>query len=225
MKPWVTLASAIAPGGAKMTLVQRDDTFVIRVDNAELMSSRHHASEDALATLACEGLGPKARVLIGGLGLGYTLRTTLDLVSPAARVDVSEFVPEIVDWNRGALAHLARRPLEDRRVTVIVKDVARVIAEAPGAYDAILLDVDNGPAALSAPGNANLYGEPALRRTMAALTPGGVFAVWSAGDEHAFRRRLENVGFDVKVKHPRAHGERGTRHVVWLARVPARRGR
>lgn len=227
MKPWILLASALAPGGSKMTLVQRDDTFVIRVDSQELMSSRHHASEDALATLTCAELGPKARVLIGGLGLGYTLRTALDLVAPTARVDVSEFVPEIVEWNRGPLAHLAKRPLEDKRTHVIVKDVARVIAESPGTYDAILLDVDNGPAALSAPGNANLYGEPALARSRAALKPGGVFAVWSAGEDQRFRRKLENVGFEVKIRHPRSHGEKGTRHVVWLASVaeqPAGRG-
>lgn len=226
VKPWITLASAVAPGGSTMTLVQRDDTFVIRVGHHELMSSHHHASEDALAALTCASLGPKARVLIGGLGLGYTLRTTLDLVEPSARVDVSEFVPEIVEWNRGPLAHLAKRPLEDRRVSVLVKDVARVIAESPGVYDAILLDVDNGPAALSAPGNANLYGEPALLRSKAALKPGGVFAVWSAGEDQRFRRKLENVGFEVKMRHPRSHGEKGTRHIVWLAHAPVeRRGR
>lgn len=221
MKPWITLASVVAPGGSTMSLVQRDDTFVIRVGTAELMSSRHHASEDALATMGCEGLGAHARVLVGGLGLGYTLRTALDLLPATARVDVAELVPEIVEWNRTVLAPLAKRPLDDPRTRVIVGDVTRVIAESPGAYDAILLDVDNGPHALSAPGNANLYGEPALARAKAALRPGGVFAVWSAGDEQAFRKRLERIGFDVRVRHPRAHGERGMRHVVWLARVGA----
>ena len=218
MKPWITLASALAPGGSTMTLVRRDDTFVIRVDKQELMSNRMHDSEVALASLTCEGLGPKARVLVGGLGMGFTLRTALDKLGPHARVDVAEFVPEIVDWNRGVLAHLAKRPLEDKRVRVLVADVMRVIAEAPATYDAILLDVDNGPMALSAPGNANLYGEPALLRSKAALTPGGVFAVWSAGHSRVFHQRLENVGFDVSVRHVFAHGDSGPRFVIWIAR-------
>lgn len=222
MLPWKTLATAAAPGGATMTLVQRGDTFVIRVDRLELMSSRMHGSEDALATFACEGLEPKARVLVGGLGMGFTLRAALDRIGPRARVDVVELVPEIVEWNRGVLGPLARRPLEDARAKVLVADVARVIAESPDTYDAILLDVDNGPAAISAPGNANLYGEHALARTVRALTPGGVLAVWSAGDSQAFRRRIERAGLEVRTRHVRAHGEKGPRHVVWVGRKALR---
>lgn len=226
MQPWVTLASVLAPGGTTMTLVQRGDTFVIRVDKQELMTSRTHGSEEALAELTCEGLGPKARVLIGGLGMGYTLRAALDRLPKRARVDVSELVPEVVDWNRGVLGRLAKRPMEDRRTHIIIQDVTRVIAQAPGLYDAILLDTDNGPIALSAPGNANLYGEPALLRAKAALTPTGVFAVWSAGDSSVFHKRLERVGFDVQVKHIPARGDRGGNlHVIWLARHPGQRKR
>ncbi len=225
MKPWITLATAKAPGGSTMTLVRRDDWFVIRVDNQELMANRMHTSEDALATLTCEGLGPKARILIGGLGMGFTVRAALDLLPPTARIDVAEFVPEIVEWNRGVLAPLAKRPLEDRRVNVLVADVTRVIAESPGVYDAILLDVDNGPISLSAPGNANLYGEASLLRSKAALKPGGVFAVWAAGDSRPFVKRLEKVGFVVLTKHVRAHQDQGPRHVVFLARAVERPSR
>ena len=218
MKPWITLASAKAPGGSTMTLVRRDDWFVIRVDNQELMANRMHTSEDALATLTCEGLGPKARILIGGLGMGFTLRTALDKLGPSAQVDVAEFVPEIVEWNRGVLGPLAKHPLDDRRTKVLVADVTRVIAESPKTYDAILLDVDNGPKSLSAPGNANLYGEASLARSKAALRPNGVFAVWAAGDDRPFQKRLEKLGFDVQTKHVRAHKDQGPRHVVFLAR-------
>lgn len=220
--PWKTLATAAAPGGSTMTLVQRGDTFVIRVDRLELMSSRMHGSEDALATFALEGAGPKARVLVGGLGMGFTLRAALDRLGPRARVEVAELVPEIVDWNRGVLGPLAARPLDDPRARVLVADVARVIADAPSAYDAILLDVDNGPAAISAPGNANLYGEHSLARAVRALTPGGVLAVWSAGDSQAFRRKLERAGLAVRTRHVRAHGDKGPRHVVWVGQKTLR---
>jgi spermidine synthase len=222
MQPWVTLATARAPGGGVMTLVRRGDTFVIRIDGQELMSNRMTHSEEMLATLAFEplerdGMRNKPRFLIGGLGLGYTLRATLDRMPPGGRVDVAELMPEVVEWNRGVLAPLAKRPLDDPRVTVLQGDVGHVIADARQNYDAIMLDVDNGPSTLSAPSNATLYGTDALLRSKRALIPGGMLVIWSAGDERGFETRLARAGFAARTVHVRARqGRGGLRFVIFV---------
>jgi spermidine synthase len=220
MKPWIELDRAPAPGGGVLTLCQRDREYTIRVDGRELMGSRAHDSEERLAVAGCAGLAgvAGARVLVGGLGLGYTLRTALDGLAADARVDVAEFVPAVVLWNRGPLAHLAGAPLEDPRSRVIEDDVTTIMAGSPGAYDAILMDVDNGPSSLTVPANARLYDRAGLARAARALRPGGTFAVWSAGLDAGFTARLARAGFQTSIEHAPARGSSGRRHVLWLAR-------
>lgn len=218
MLSWKTLESVEVPGGGRLSLHAHGDDRVIRLDGRDLMSSRLHASEDALATLACAGLGPRAQVLIGGLGLGFTLRAVLDTVSAQARVQVAELVPAVVRWNREQLGHFAGYPLDDPRVEIFEGDVAACF-QKPAAFDAILLDVDNGPGALA---NANLalYGPASLRRVKHALRSRGVFALWSPGESPRFERRLHEQGFAVETHRVRARGAAGgARHVVWIARV------
>lgn len=222
MKPWRTLAEATMPGGGRLTLHAHDAERVIRIDGLDLMSSRMHGSEEALATLGLKGAPEAAHVLIGGLGMGFTLRAALDLCGPRARIEVAELAPAIVDWNRGELAAFAGRPLEDPRVTVIVDDVAKVIAANPSTFDAILLDVDNGPGALFST-NTHLYGPASLARIHASLVPSGMLAVWSAGDSAAFTAALSRAGFEVEVARTRARGTKGAMHVIWLARRRAGR--
>lgn len=220
MKPWIELDRAVAPGGSVMVLCQRGRELVIRVDGLELMGSRASASEVELARLGCAGLRDVrgARVLIGGLGMGFTLRAALRALSDDAAVDVVELVPEVVKWNRGVLAPLAGAPLDDPRVRVLEEDVAHVLKRSEGAYDAVLLDVDNGPAALTAKANARLYDAAGLARTWRALAPGGVLAVWSTGDDQKFTARLATAGFASRVERPAATFGGGRRHVVWVAR-------
>lgn len=217
MKPWRTLAEATAPGGGRLTLHARDTERVIRIDGVDLMSTRMHGSEEELAHLGLQGLRETAQVLVGGLGLGFTLRAALDRLGPGARVEVAELAPAIVDWNRGELAEFAGRPLDDPRVTVIVDDVAKVIAARPSTFDAILLDVDNGPGALFAT-NDRLYGPASLAKLHAALVPGGVAAVWSAAEAPTFTTALARAGFEVEVARTRARKTKGAKHVIWLAR-------
>ncbi len=219
MKPWEVLARASAPDGGEFVLHHRDGEFVIRVHGKELMSSRVHGSEEAMARLGCEGLGstPDARVLVGGLGLGYTLRATLDALGPRARVVVAELAPAIVEWNRGPLAPLADRPLEDARVQVEVADVRKVM-RGGAPWHAILLDVDNGPAALTRASNAGLYDSAGLSAAHAALVPGGRLVVWSAGPDARFTTRLVQAGFAVETHAVSAGKGRGTRHTLFVAR-------
>ncbi len=219
MKPWIELERVAVPGGGTLSLHQHDGEFTIRIDGAELMGTRRHNSEERLAEAALtESTPPNARVLIGGLGIGYTIRATLDRTGPRARVDVAELVPAVVRWNREILAPFAGRPLDDRRVHVIERDVAAILAECKGTYDAILLDTDNGPAALTVPTNKSLYDSGGLARAARALRPGGMLAVWSAADEPRFTTRLERAGFRVRVERPAAHGNWGFRHFLWLAK-------
>jgi spermidine synthase len=220
MKPWTELDRATAPGGAVLVLCQRGKELVIRVDGFELMGSRASASEAQLAALGCAGLRglSGARVLIGGLGMGFTLRAALRALGDDARVDVAELVPAVVKWNRGVLAPLAGAPLEDPRARVLEEDVAHVIQRSEGAYHAILLDVDNGPSALTAPANARLYDDAGLARAKRALAAGGVLAVWSTGDDPKFTARLAKAGFSARVERPAATFGGGRRHVVWVAR-------
>lgn len=195
---------------------------MIRLRGAELMNSRAHQSEEKLAVLACAGLAerPRVRVLIGGLGMGFTTRAALDVLAPDALVVVSELVPEVVDWNRGPLAHLAGNPLDDPRTEVVVGDVGVRIARARPPYDAILLDVDNGPDAFTAPGNARLYGHEGLVRARQALVPGGKLGVWSVEDDRTFTGRLRGVGFAVEQHKVAPHPGSGARHVLWICRAP-----
>ena len=222
MIPWETLGKERAPDGGELILYRRGGEFMIRVDGRELMSSRTHGSEDVLAELACAGLKDleAPRVLVGGLGLGFTLRAALDVLPSAARVVVAEIVPAVVEWNRGPVGPLAGRPLEDHRVAVVVKDVGAVLRRTKERFDAILLDVDNGPAALTRKGNHGLYVETGLVATRAALRPGGVLAVWSAAPDDVFVRRLERARFAVSTHVVPARGiGGGPKHTVFLARA------
>ena len=221
MIPWKSLDSARVPGdGTELRLYERGGEFSIRVNGCELMNSRVHGSEDALAEFACARIAglPSPRVLIGGLGMGYTTAAALHRLGAGSRVVVAELVPAVVAWNRSFLAELAGHPLQDPRVTVREADVALILREERRAYDAILLDVDNGPAGLTRKGNDRLYTEAGLAAAFAALRPAGVLAVWSASPDRAFARRLCRAGFDVDELPVRARGAGGgSRHTIWLA--------
>jgi spermidine synthase len=221
MLPWTLLGSATIPGdGGEMRLHQRGSEYSIRVGGCELMNSRIYGSEDALASLVCERLHdrPQARLLIGGLGMGFTLAGVLRDVGRAAKVVVAELVPEVVLWNRDILGAVSGHPLRDSRVTVRQEDVAAIIRGERAGYDAILLDVDNGPSALTARNNNWLYGPPGLRAAFAALRPKGILAVWSADDDPAFTRRLQQTGFTAEQVKVRARGTAGgARFRIWLA--------
>lgn len=221
MLPWRTLDRARAPDGAELVLQERNGEVVIRADGRELMSSRAHGSEETMAELGCARLRPDARVLVGGLGLGYTLRATLERLGRGARAVVAELVPAVVEWNRGPLAHLAGRPLDDPRVTVEVGDVRDVLARAPGGFDAVLLDVDNGPAALVRPANRRLYERAGIRLATRALRPGGVLVLWSASPDGPFERRARAAGLDVSAHEvpARGPGHRGPTHTLYLLRA------
>lgn len=217
---WTLLDSVQAPGGEHLHLLQRDQEFSIRVGNQELMNSRVFGSEQALAELACMRIAQRtaARVLIGGLGMGYTLAAALGALNADAGIVVAELVPSVVTWNRGLLGHLAGHPLDDARVQVRELDVAKIIRKETRAYDAILLDVDNGPEGLTRKENDWLYGLGGLNAAYAALRPGGVLAIWSAGYDPAFTQRLIKIGFDADEKRVRARGTSGgARHIIWLA--------
>jgi spermidine synthase len=221
MIPWEFLDSAPVPGsGEVLRLYQRGEEFSIRVESRELMNSRVHGSEDALAELACARIAdrPRPRILIGGLGMGYTLAAALHRLAAEAAVIVAELVPAVVAWNRGPLAHLAGHPLQDNRVTVREVDVARILEEGPQRYDAILLDVDNGPESLTVKSNDWLYTRAALEAACAALRPTGVLAIWSAVPDRVFAQRLRRVGFKVDEVPVRARGPSGgRRHTIWIA--------
>lgn len=218
MIPWERLDEGAVPGGGKLELWRRGDEYVIRVDGHDLMSSRVSGSEIALAERGCARLGEGApRVLIGGLGMGFTLAAALAALPAEAEVVVAELAPVVVAWNRGPLAHLALQPLDDPRATVHEGDVADLIA-GERRWDAILLDVDNGPDGLTRASNSRLYTDRGLCAAHAALRPGGVLAVWSAFDDPGFTARLRRAGFAVATERVRARGSRGARHIIWLAR-------
>lgn len=221
MIPWELLDSAPVPGGGEtLCLYRRGAEFSIRVDGNELMNSRVHGSEDALAELACARLAgrPSPTVLIGGLGMGYTVAATLPRLGAQARIVVAELVPAVVAWNRGVLAGLAGHPLNDSRVSVREIDVARILQTEQQGYDAILLDVDNGPEGLTRSGNDWLYTRAGLTAAHGALKPSGILAVWSAGPEPAFSRLLRQTAFTVGEVTVRARGAQGgSRHMIWLA--------
>ena len=220
MIPWEHLDSAVAPDGSAITLHRRGDELEIRANGRELMNSRLHGSEDALAELACHKMRPRQEptILIGGLGMGYTLAAALTHANDHTRVVVAELIPQVVDWNQQYLGHLAGQPLDNPRVQVRTEDVAGAIREGQKTYDAILLDTDNGPEAMTTDDNDWLYSRTGLKEAYSALVPGGVLAVWSATPEPLFTRRLRKTGFVVEEARVRAHRKkRGARHTIWLA--------
>ena len=222
MQPWEILDRAKAPDGTELVLARRGEELVVRAGGRVLMSSRQHGSEEALAALALKQVKAPRSVLLGGLGLGFALRATLDRLPPEAKVVVAELVPELVGWNRGPAAQLAGRPLDDPRVRLQVGDVASRIAEAAKAYDAILLDLDNSPSSLVLPANDRLYGPKGVRACLAALRSGGVLAVWSAGPDDAYLKRLAAAGFESSQHHAPARGKAGgARHVIFIGVKPA----
>ena len=221
---WVLIDTATVPdGGGELRLMRRGEEFVIFAGADALMNSRSSGSEKALGTMVCAGLSdrPAPHVLIGGFGMGFTLRAALDALGPKARVTVSELVPAVIAWARGPLAHLGGDGLDDPRTKLREGDVAAMIGEAHGEYDAILLDVDNGPHGLSRPANDRLYDARGLAAARRALKPGGVLAVWSSAKDPAFTPRLRRAGYDVREAHVRSSGGRkGERHIIWLAASP-----
>ena len=220
MKPRELLAVAQVPGGDELRLFRRDRDFMIVADRNELMNSRMSGSEEALATLTCARLRTRTspRLLIGGYGMGFTLRAALAVLPVKASVVVAELVPEIIAWARGPMAELTAGCLDDRRVTLVDDDVAAVIAGARGEYDAILLDVDNGPDGLTRAQNDGLYSATGLAAARSALAPGGILAIWSAADDPAFTRRLAANRFTPNPTRvsARANGK-GAQHMIWLA--------
>lgn len=222
--PWIHLDTAALPDGSgDLRLKQRGSEFSIMLGSNELMNSRLSGSEEALATLVCDRLGQRRQpsILIGGLGMGFTLRAALDHLPPDARVEVAELIPAVVAWARGPMAVVFAGSLDDSRVQVNVTDVAKAIAAGKGRLDAILLDVDNGPEGLTVAGNDQLYGAAGLHAAKVALRPGGILAVWSSGPDHGFTRRLRQAGFateEVTARARRTGG--GARHVIWLATKP-----
>ena len=226
MLPWIQLDSATIPGeGGELRLKQRGSEFSIMLGANELMNSRLSGSEEALATLSWERIKthPKPRILIGGLGMGFTLRAALAVLPEDAGVTVAELVPAVVAWARGPMAEVFQGCLDDPRVDIHRGDVGEAIRAGKAAYDAILLDVDNGPDGLTRKSNDRLYDFPGLRAARDALRPGGVLAVWSSGPDPDFTRRLKDSGFSVDAVSTRANGKRGgARHVIWLAVKPAK---
>ncbi len=223
MIPWITLDRAAIPGGGELTLVQRGAELAIRVNGAELMASRAHASEERMAVLAAERLAhvERPRVLIGGLGLGYTLRATLDAFPSSATIVVAELVPAVVTWMRGPLAHLAGHPLDDRRAVIEVADAGAILRASPGMFHALLMDIDNGPTTLIRKDNASLYASTGLASARAALVPGGVLIVWSAGPDVYFAERMRRAGFTVSVVRASSHSEgRGRGHTLFVGEKP-----
>ena len=224
MIPWVHLDKAKAPGGGELRLMQRGAEFSIRLGTNELMNSRLSGSEEALAAIPCARIRdrPAPRILIGGLGMGFTLRAALAALGDRAEIVVAELVPAIIKWARGPLAPLFGECLSDLRVSLIEGDVSGAIGSARAAYDAILLDVDNGPEGLTREANDSLYHAAGLRAARIALRPAGILAVWSSGPNRNFTQRLRDVGFGVEEIKVRANGPRGgARHVIWVATVGA----
>ncbi len=220
MTPSESLGTARVPGGGEeLRLLRRGDDFRIVLDRNELMNSRMSGSEEALATMTGERLATtRPRLLIGGYGMGFTLRAALRTLGPEASITVAELVPEIIDWARGPMAALTAGCLDDPRVQLVNDDVAALIAGAESTYDAILLDVDNGPHGLTRSANDRLYSAAGLLAAKRALARGGVLAIWSAWPDPPFARRLAQAGFAVEEVAVRARSNgKGPRHVIWFA--------
>lgn len=216
------VGTAAVPDGDPLRLFRRGDEFTIAMGGNELMSSRMSGSEEALAEMSCDRLHHDAipHLLIGGYGMGFTLRTALARLGADARITVAELVPGIIDWARGPMTSMTAGCLDDPRVEIQLTDVAQVISTATRRYDAILLDVDNGPDGLTRVGNDRLYSAGGLARAKAALRPGGILAIWSAAPDPRFSRRLKDAGFQVEEISVRARSNgKGARHLIWFARA------
>ena len=225
MIPWETLGEATTPDGTRVALKRRGHEFLLLADGRSLMPSTITGSEKALAEKGCAHLTRRTapKLLIGGLGMGFTGRAALDVLPADAQIVVAELVPEVQHWNEQWLGALAGHPLKDGRVRVEIGDALAVIRAASDGFDAILLDVDNGPAEFAAEGNDALYSQAGLYSMSRALRSGGVLAVWSAWEDGRFLRRLKALGFDVRLDRVRGHGRRGARHYIYLATM-GRRG-
>jgi spermidine synthase len=219
MLPWVHLDTAKVPGGDELKLMRRGGEFSIMAASITLMNSRMSGSEIVLAELACDRLRGRKNcsMLIGGYGMGFTLRAALSALGRDAKVTVAELVPEVMEWASGPMAELTAGCLDDPRVSIRNADVGEVIASSRGRFDAILLDVDNGPDGLSRAANDRLYDPRGLQAVRNALRPKGLLAVWSAAPNKAFHRRLSQAGFAVEEVQARANKGRGARHIVWIA--------
>lgn len=221
MNPWVLIDTAPLPDGrGDMRLIQRADEFSIMLGTIALMNSRLSGSEEAMAGLSWARISdrPRAHMLIGGLGMGFTLRAALSAFGSGAKITVAELVPKVIAWGRGPMAHISGECLRDRRVTIHEGDVRAPIRSGQGRYDAILLDVDNGPEGLTRKANDRLYDREGLANAWKALRPGGVLAVWSSAPNDRFTRRVSEGSFDVEEVRVRATGKkRGAKHVIWLA--------
>ncbi len=217
--PWEQLGLVALPTGEELTLARTGEEYSVSVNDVVLMNSRSHYSEEQLAVLGCAHLQahPKARVLVGGLGMGFTLRAALDVLAADATVEVAELLPEVVEWNREHLGHLAGHPLDDPRTWVRTEDVRRTLECASGAYDAVLLDVDNGPQAFTVQSNDSLYLDDGLRCIANALRPSGVLSVWSAWDDGSFTHCLRRNGFHARKKRVPARPRGNFIHTLWLA--------
>ena len=213
-----TLATATMPDGSCLELLRHDDNFVIQADGHDLMTSYSHGSEEAMMSLACPRPRADACILIGGLGMGYTLAATLDLMPPGGSVVVSELVPEVVEWNRGPLGPLAGHPLDDPRTDLVVGDVADVIRDSRSRFDAVLLDVDNSPDSFTLATNSRLYTPEGLATIHCSLRPRGALAIWSAGTRGNFERRLRTAGFTASTHRVRGRGKRGGHYSILVGR-------
>lgn len=226
MKTFELLGQALSRDGTALKLVRRADEYIILANGKSLMSSRMHGSEEALATFACRRAREQQKpcVLVGGLGMGFTLRATLDLLPPDAVVVIAELVPEIVEWNRGPLGPLAAHPLKDPRVRIEIDDVAITLRSRRAEFDAVLLDVDNGPAGFAASTNDALYDDRGIAAAFAALKMDGMLAVWSAREDKKFEQRLRHGRFEVEVERVRGRLQRGgPRHTIFLGHKTPRR--
>lgn len=225
MIPWKKLGTAQIPNnGGELQLSQRDKEFSIRLSGVrgELMNSRVFNSEQVLAELGCATIKdkPDAHVLVGGLGMGYTLAAALKSVSSTSKVTVAELIPEVVEWNKGPLGNCAANPLNDPRSIVHIGDVAELFENKPNSYDAILLDVDNGPEGLTQADNNWLYSQQGLEAISNTLRPEGMLAIWSAGGDSMFAIRLKKARFKVDIKTVRARPGKGSHHTIFLAQKP-----
>ncbi len=221
MKKWTTVDQALTPDGKTISLNEHDGSYAIRVAGIPLMSTRQHASEEKLAELACARVREirRARVLVGGLGFGFTLKAALTALAADATVVMAEVLGAVIAWNRNPAFPLAAEALADPRVIVLQQDVGEVIREARGSFDSIILDVDNGPAALSTDGNRRLYDSTGLHNARAALRPAGCLAFWSVAPDPAFEKLMTQAGFSVEVQRCRSHVRSGSWHTLFLGRL------
>jgi spermidine synthase len=223
VKPFERLGEARTPDGTRLEFLRHDGAYLIRADGIELMSSRRHLSEDRLAEVACAGLRgrPRARVLIGGLGLGFTLRQALRELGDDAEVVVAELMPEVIAWNAEPSYALSAAAMADPRVRVVQGDVFEVLRANPNGFDAIMLDTDNGPEAMLMSENAQLYALQGIATTVAALRPNGVIAYWSVADDNRFLDALQRSKLRIETLRVRAHATAGPMHTLYVARPKA----